>query len=767
MTFPTLLRFFFILVSLILCGIIIFLAWLMFRKKNAYRNYIIIPIVFGIYSILSYSLFLLVDSTHHTLALITDAMYFIGTDWMALYVFIFAIVYTEILIKHKQKFIVIFSLLCLIDTISLIANVYTGHMFDLVLKYDSFGDFFWANDFRFYHYLHLALCYIMVGTTFVLFIIISIRVSSVYKPKYVGILIAYIVVIIANGISYSLNIPIDFSVILYAILAGFICYYSTYTFPYNVLYKTLEAVNETINDAVLYYDYAGNCIYANKAAKSIFATEDGFSAGLAEKYLSEWEKRLSFNPNLNKDSFEVKSVLHYYRVDYQIRKNSKEIEGFFLRLVDETLEILNFQKERYLTTHDELTGIYNRTGFFEAVDNMIKEKNPKNHIMICSDIKDFKLINELFGEAIGDEVLKKIGEILAMASHEGTIYGRIGDDKFAVYTDKQYFTEESFKKYIDSVITITESSLFRMHIYVGVYDSGSLLEKAQIMVDKCFLAISEIFGDYDKVFSYYNQDLMERLLDERNIASDFEDAISQNQIKMFLQPVFDIENNILGAEALCRWEHPVRGTLLPSDFLGILEKLGMVYLLDEYIWEQAVKTLKKWNESGNTKNYISVNVSIKDFYFTDIYKTFTHLAKKYDIDPSKLHIEINESVLMSDFYKAHELSTKLQSFGFIVAIDNFGSGYSSLNMLKDFKPHLFKLDISLLQDTDDLNKNEIILDAIIKMAETLEIGVIGIGVETDRQIEILKKLGCKNFQGHGLGKPMKLEEFENSFLQKE
>lgn len=765
MIIPNISRMIFIGLSFLLTVVIIQLTTLMYRKKNKYREYIVIPVVFGLHSIYSYLLFLFVGPENHNLAVFFDSLFFIGTDWMALYIMVFTIMYTGIGKKHEKLIISIGSSFSLADTISLFINNSTHHMYNLELHYDSFNHFFWANNFKWPHYVHLGFCYVMVATTFVLYIISILKVSKIYKSKYEGIAIAYFVVIVANCVCYSLNLPIDFSVVLYAILAGFICYYSTYTFPHAVLYHTLEAVNETINDAVIYFDFEGNCIYANKSAKQIFVDEYGFNPSLAEEYRASWERKSKINPGLDRDSFEVKQVLHYYKIDYQIKRNRTEVEGYFLRFVDETIEILNFQKEKYLTTHDELTGVYNRTGFFEAVDAYINEHGSKNHLMIVSDIKDFKLINELFGESIGDEVLQKIGELLITISQAGTIYGRIGDDNFAVFTEKENFSEELFLNYIQSVVKITESSLYRMHIYAGIYDPHETEETAQVMVDKATLAIDQIVGDYNKVFSYYDLDLMDRLLDERNIAADFENAISTNQIAMYLQPVLDDKNNVLGAEALCRWNHPVRGQMLPGQFLSILESAGLIYLLDEYIWEQAAKQLQIWTEKGITNRFISVNVSVKDFFFTDIYKTFTRLARNYDINPAFIHIEIAESVLMSDFKKAYEVSSKLQKDGFKVAIDNFGSGYSSLNMLKDFKPNKFKLDMALLQSVGDEKKNHIILNTIISMAQALGIEVIGTGVENEKQAEILRSFGCHIFQGYYLAKAMSTSEFQETYLQ--
>lgn len=771
MIFPTPLRLIFITISIVLVGIEVFLSYLMFKRRNEYKIWIAWPVTIGFFTTIFYCMFLLVGPGSHKLAVLFDSLFFIGTDWLAMLMFMFAIAYTGITLKYRRIILCIACALCGIDSISLIVNNFTGHMFDLVLLYDKFGNFFWANDFKFPHYVHLGLCYVMVGLTFIYFVIITNTVPKAYKSKYSGIFGAYLLVIFANFICYSLNLPIDCSVILYAVLCGFICYYSTYSFPHKLLSNTLESVNETIDDALLYYDVSGNCIYVNRAARQLFQKNKEFDKTAAEVYRTKWIQHIKERGP--KDSFEeyfidefiVEGKTLHFRVEYQRVYESRRFTGSFLRLIDKTAEINDYKKEKFSATHDELTGLLNRNGFFEAVDEWNRKNGCENRLMLCSNIKDFKLINELFGESVGDSVLKKEAEFLKKDSHSDSIYGRLADDRFGLYMNAENFSEEVMEKYISSVKNVTEKSLYKMHINVGVYNPQGRDESAQIMTDKALMAISTINKDYNKVYAYYDSTLMEQILNEKNIVEDFENAISKGQIQMYLQPIIDSSNKKLGAEALCRWQHPLRGFLLPNDFLPVLEKNGLIYHLDEYIWEQAAIQLSRWRDMGCHDCYISVNVSVKDFFFTDVYKTFTSIVQKYDIDPSTLHIEITESVLMSDYAKAFMLSNKLQKYGFVVAIDNFGSGYSSLNMLKDLKPSVLKIDMALHKNVEEQSRNQIILVAIVDMANSLDMEVVGEGVETKEQYDALMNLNCKIFQGNILAAPMSVMEFEKNFVK--
>lgn len=748
--------------------LIFFVIYLAKKDKNIeYKDYLLNPIKAGIVSITAYCIFLV--SNNHIQAVFFDSLFFIGTDWMAYFMMLFAIAYTGLLLKYMRQITICFGCLCGLDSISLFVNNWTHHSFDLVLMTSKFNVQYWGNAFEFVHYVHLGLCYIMVGITFVDFAIKSITTPRLYKKKYLTVFLAYLIVIICNMASYSLNFPIDYSVILYPVLASFICYYSIFSFPRKLLYQTLQNVNETVSDGFLYFDINGECIYSNKSAKQIFSSHGVFNLTKAELYQKKLAEQAGERQILIiTDNIEIDGKNYAYEVEFKQEASSGYIIGSFIKLIDKTEEVLSFQKEKYQATHDELTGILNREGFLEAVGEDIKANGCNDTIILCSNIKDFKLVNELFGEKKGDEVLQKEANLLKQFAHNQSIYGRFSDDKFVLYCKKEYFNEDFFVSYINSLGTLTESNIYRMHVYVGIYEPKGHLETVQAMCDKAFMAMSEISRteNYNSIFCYYDSVLLERLLTEKNIKEEFEIALEKKQIEIYLQPIINSKNASFGAEALSRWNHPMRGMLYPKDFLPTLEKTGLVYQLDMYLWEQVAKKLAEWKEMGCDDCYISVNISLKDFFYTDLYKVFERLVDEYDIMPKNLHIEITELVLMSDFKKASLLAQKLQRLGFVVAIDNFGNGYSSLNMLKDFQANILKIDMAFLQNSKYQDeKNQIILKSIIKMAQNLDMEVIGEGVESKQQYDLLIDLNCPIIQGNYLACPISIEEYENKFIK--
>lgn len=222
---------------------------------------------------------------------------------------------------------------------------------------------------------------------------------------------------------------------------------------------------------------------------------------------------------------------------------------------------------------------------------------------------------------------------------------------------------------------------------------------------------------------------------------------------------------MLGAEALVRWNHPKKGLLYPNEFVEILEKAGLIYKLDNFIWEKAAEKLSEWKKKGLEECHISVNISAKDFYYLDLYDVFTKLVRKYDIEPEKLNLEITETVIMSDVNMHMEVIDKLQGYGFHIEIDDFGSGYSSLNTLKDIKADLLKIDMLFLHETQNQKRSKIILNSIIAMAKALHMPVITEGVETKVQLDFLSDMGCGIFQGFYFSKPVSVGEFEEKYFK--
>ena len=296
-----------------------------------------------------------------------------------------------------------------------------------------------------------------------------------------------------------------------------------------------------------------------------------------------------------------------------------------------------------------------------------------------------------------------------------------------------------------------------------MYDISDLEEPVSIMCDKANLASETIKNEYKSNIAYYTERLFESSIEERRIIGEFERAISNNEFEMYLQPQVDSSGNLYGAEALVRWQHPERGLLSPAIFIDVLEKTGFIYKLDRYMWDKAAKKLGEWKKEGKDQYHISVNISTKDFYLVDVYETFVGLVDKYDIDPVNLNIEITETTLMSDFDKNMGIIRLLQNYGFNIEIDDFGSGYSSLNMLKDISADVLKIDMGFLRASENEAKGFDILESIITLAGKLGMKVITEGVETKKQLYMLVEMGCDMYQGYYFSKPIPVDEFEKKY----
>lgn len=243
-------------------------------------------------------------------------------------------------------------------------------------------------------------------------------------------------------------------------------------------------------------------------------------------------------------------------------------------------------------------------------------------------------------------------------------------------------------------------------------------------------------------------------------------ALKNGQLVMYLQPQVKKDGELVGAEALVRWHHPTRGVIPPSDFIEIIEKINIISDVDRYVWECACAKLAGWKRIGREDLTISVNISANDFFTMDLYETFTQLVKKYDVSPRNLNLEITETAVIFDLENQERLLDRLRSAGFIVEMDDFGSGYSSLNMLKDISVDVLKIDMAFLQKSKNDGKNRIILEKIIMLAKELGMHVITEGVENDSQISFLSDAGCDLFQGFYFSRPVPIDDFEEKYFKR-
>ena len=420
---------------------------------------------------------------------------------------------------------------------------------------------------------------------------------------------------------------------------------------------------------------------------------------------------------------------------------------------------LNFR-----ANHDSVTGLYNREHFFEAATELIQRQPERKYRIVCTDIKDFKLINDMYGDEMGNEVLRYEGELLREYAGPNVVYGRINGDRFALCMPSECFDEKQIVAQISKLKEMFNKSNYHMHIYIGVYDVVDTNEAIGTMCDKALISIQSIKGDYHKVVSYYDWKLLDHELQKRQLVGAFEKAVSNEQFCIYLQPQTDRYGKCYGAEALVRWKHPERGLIMPGYFIEPLEEAGLIYRLDKFVWELAVRQLKAWKDAGREDLYISVNISARDFYYIDVYKSITGLVKKYDISPSSLRLELTETALASDVAEIMELLTRLKNKGFIIEIDDFGSGYSSLNLLKDICADVVKIDREFLRETENTKRSKDILEVIISLSKKMNMTVVAEGVETLQQVNMLADMGCEIFQGFYFSKPIAVEDFEEKYM---
>ena len=745
-------------ISLVILGICIYKTN---KDKRAITKTVMGVLVFGFVIVFVHSAILL--APNETVAKLSYSVYSVSALWLLYYLLSFSIEFIgEKMDKHVNKKLMLFLLAA--DSVSLLLNNVFGHVFD-VKKVSAFGDEFYDTVYKPVYYIHYVLIIMLIVFSLISLYYQSVKSPLFYRRKY--FVIAVMLTLIAAVNLLSQKSAVDFSIIGYAIEAVCIYYCALVYTPQRLLSKTILNVTDEMHAALYVMDMEGQKMYSNPFADRLFGGESP-AADRNGITLMEWcsERYL-------KDDSEFTEEKSFYRdgeeliLKIQLQRvfdSKKKLQGGCYVIQDSTEEYSRLKREMYLASHDGLTGLYNKEHFYTRSRSFIEENPEKNLLMICTDIKDFKMINDFFGTNTGDEVLKAFGEMLRNHIKSGAVYGRLANDIFGILMDSEDFDENRFIAESQAAFASSLNiNTFPAVNYVGVYEVADRSLPVSVMCDRARMAIRTIKGDYSKRTAYYDDALRDNILYEQELISELNNAINENQFRMFLQPQMSSDGKLLGAEALVRWFHPAKGQIMPSDFIPIFEKNGLISEVDRYIWELACKQLKKWKDEGKGELYISVNISPRDFYFLNIYKIFTELIKKYDISPSSIKLEITETAIVMDFQRQLELITKLRQNGFVVEMDDFGSGYSSLNMLKDLHVDVLKIDMAFLKKAEDEERSKKILQMIISLSKQLDMPVITEGVETAEQVRFLSEMGCDIFQGYYFAKPMDIDSFEKLY----
>lgn len=451
--------------------------------------------------------------------------------------------------------------------------------------------------------------------------------------------------------------------------------------------------------------------------------------------------------------------IDYYNVECWIEKTKDHVVKEMLVMVYELdqADIYRIRLGQQITT-DRNPAIFNAQG-----RDLVLKHPDQAYAVIQLDIAKFKLINEMHGEHTGDELLNYFTDTIKIICGKNRLYSRLSADVFMIITP--YGTIEDINQLIE---TLDQNLLgFKGLNYTVVYGVSfitDIKEGLRKYGDCAAMARQGIKGDALRHVAFFEEKMIEGFHTKKFLEDNMKKALSNHEFVMFLQPKYSIsKNEMVGAEALVRWMHPERGMISPMDFIPLFEQNGFVIKMDRYIWEEACRTIREWIDQGIEPVPISVNVSRRHLGDSDFVSVLNELVETYGIPKEYLEIEITETIEEEQINDGIFL---LKESGFKLLMDDFGSGYSSLNMLKDTKFDVIKMDQGFLRDFIGSERGQQIVAHTIQMSKDIGLDMVAEGVETKEQAAFLQSCGCDTAQGFYYAKPMKLEDFNRLLYEK-
>lgn len=412
---------------------------------------------------------------------------------------------------------------------------------------------------------------------------------------------------------------------------------------------------------------------------------------------------------------------------------------------------------------DPITELGNETYFKENGANYLQNKSNKNKYIVSIDINKFKALNNIYGYEFCNNILKELGKKLEKTLPQDNISCRISNDIFATLFSYQRNINDLLDKVFNNVSVLNVNGTnIHVNLAIGAYkiiDEDTDINK---ILDKAYMARAQIKGLYNNNYYIYDEKLENEMLKEQKIESCMEDALKNNEFEVVYQPKILVKNEkIVGAEALVRWKKDGQ-TISPGDFIPLFEKNKFIIKLDLYVFEQACKDIASWNEKYDFVPTVSINVSKEHFNNEDFIKEYVKITDKYNIDRSKIDLEITESATVDQNIDILKVLNTIKENGFIISLDDFGTGYSSLSMLQTMPIDIIKIDKVFIRQAD-YKSDKNIINYIMLIAEHLGAKTILEGVETKEQVEFTRKIGCDIIQGYYYSKPLSKNEYEDYF----
>ena len=650
-----------------------------------------------------------------------------------------------------------------VDNGLLLFNAFTEHLF--AFKETQFENCIYVRaEWSPFFIVHWLACIIMaILIAFVMFEKAR-QVAKIYRTRYwlgsITFTLGLILEFVSRYVSDNMNM---WSVTLISLGIG--CFYFMY-YLYPMMrterMKTF-AINNML-DPVLMFDYNNNLQVYNEAAEKMLGVSAYYPM---EEYIQKnelfytWDEREK--PKDKHREFTRTKIINgrtYLIYGQELWDEKAKFVGTLIVYTDITGQEKLKDEATLYATRDQLTGLWNRDYFFEMVAKTIHENPDEEFVMIASDIYQFKMFNEILGVQTGDDLLLAIAQGYRERCKRLWVFSRVAGDRYGLLMPKSDFNEERFMAFVRGVFDRKYYEL-KVHCYVGVYEIVDRSVSAESMYNRAYMALESIKGDFRKEIAYYHEEIRNRRIFEITTLDEMDRALLNNEFVIYLQPQIDVHTKeVVSAEALIRWNKPGRGIVPPSEFIPLFENNGMIAKLDYQVWELACRQLYIWKNEGFEERSISVNISAKDFYLSDLYDSITGLVERYKVNPKNLKLEITETAFVLDVKKQMSLVRRLQEYGFIIEIDDFGSGYSSLNSLKDICVDVLKMDMKFFEKTDETDRAEKIVRSVIRLANELGMPVIAEGVETIEDVEMLERVGCQIIQGYYFSKPLSVPDYE-------
>ena len=707
---------------------------------------------------------ILVASSNKLAATIGCYIYFLGMDTAVYSLLFFAHAYCGLGKPRKWVQLLVDTLL-LGDLLHYILNPFLHLSFDTEKILVDGRDYYRLIPYIGQTY-HRIVCYGIFLAVLIIFLVKAIKSARIYAEKYWLMMFAMGVTGAVESYYIFSRKPIDMSMIGFGLFGLLVYVFVLYYSPMKQLQRMLAGIASDMQDALFFFDTNGKCIWINEPGKNLIGIakdnyEDvkvnlRFLFGDIDFDNSGWCNKITLG-----EGDEAQYTYIEMRGLYDEKGNST---GTYLIVRDITQDQLQMKREMYSSTHDSLTGFYTKEHLYSEIEKRLRKDKETDYMIGYMKIVNLNIINDVFGGDFAELTIKTAADFILEGISKKCLYGRLSGDSFGILIDKEDFLNKPVKEKISGFTVKDDNLEHHVLINYGVYDidEGDKID-VPLFFDSARLATAVIKDNYTDRVAFYDDKLRNEIIHNQLISNQVRDAIKTRQIRPYLQPIVNGQGLLEGAEALVRWIHPEEGFMSPGMFIPVFERNGLIGEVDKHMWRCACEILADWKKRG-IEAFISVNISPKDFYLMDVVSELKSLVEEHGIDPVKLRVEITETVMADGAFDMLSIINELRDYGFIVEMDDFGSGYSSLNLLKDMNIDVIKIDMQFLKDSERNMKVGTIIKSIIDMSKGLNIDTLTEGVETAKQFENLFSMGCKLYQGYYFSKPVPLEDFEKQWF---